>query len=128
VCCRFSSIIISEIINIIIILRGGKFYIEIYIRNRFFRKVYQHYGSPEGYALQPDALPFLEWATSQGYMLGVVSNTPTRTIDTVLPFLGLHHYFRFFVCSHELGIEKPGASIFQHAFEVVRRDRRSLGL
>ena len=34
---------------------------------RFFRRVYQHYGCPDGYVLLPDALPFVQWATREGH-------------------------------------------------------------
>eukprot|EP00961_Rhodomonas_salina_P187950 2536684-Rhodomonas_salina.2 len=73
---------------------------------RFFRRVYQHYGSLEGYQKLDDAVPFLEWvgymppvmisgpetglipsglATGKGLALGVTTNTPVRTMETVLP-------------------------------------------
>ena len=113
--------------------------------NRFFRRVYQHYGSLEGmiahliilccvllaharpdafhppsfpnasalaqvrhamhapcmadagYVELPDAKPFLDWAQQQGLLLGITTNTPARTMDTVVPMLGFHDYFKWYV-------------------------------
>mmetsp|Transcript_121387 Transcript_121387/g.329625 ORF Transcript_121387/g.329625 Transcript_121387/m.329625 type:complete len:327 (+) Transcript_121387:52-1032(+) len=88
--------------------------------NRWFRRVYQHYGCPAGYVPMPDALPFLKWATEQGFLLGVTTNTPSRTMDSVLPFMGLHQYFRCFTCSQDVGVEKPDRGIFDHSFAEMR--------
>merc|ERR1712216_797155 len=38
-----------------------------------------------------------------------------RTIDTVVPMLGFHDYFRWFTCSQEVGEEKPHEKIFAEA-------------
>lgn len=83
--------------------------------DRFFRRVYQHYGSLEGYVQLPDAAPFLTWAGKRGLMLGITTNTPSRTMDTVVPMLGLHEHFRWFVCSQEVGEEKPHQRIYAEA-------------
>lgn len=82
---------------------------------RFFRRVYQHYGSLDGYEALPDAKPFLEWARARGFVLGVTTNTPVRTMETVLPMMGFHDYFRWFVCCQDVGDEKPGGPIFDAA-------------
>lgn len=67
--------------------------------NRYFRRIYQHYGSLEGYEVLEDTLPFLNFIYSQSNaVMGITTNTPIRTIETVLPMVGLHNYFRFFVC------------------------------
>lgn len=99
--------------------------------NRFFRRVYQHYGCPEGYVPMADALPFVRWATGKGYLLGVTTNTPSRTMDSVLPFMGLHHFLRYFVCSQDAGQEKPHEHIFNHALgemEFYRKHIASHGI
>ena len=86
--------------------------------DRFFLRVYQFYGSPEGYDVLPDAIPFLEWATKdRNYLLGVTSNTACRMLNTVLPMKGLHDYFSFFVCSQDVKAEKPDNRIFDEAFD-----------
>lgn len=54
--------------------------------NRYFRRIYQHFGSLEGYEVLPDAMEFLKWATDENdpaclkFQLGITSNTPTRTV------------------------------------------------
>jgi REG-2-like HAD superfamily hydrolase len=88
---------------------------------RFFRRVYQHYGSLEGYERLPDAEPFLTWATEeQGLLLGVTTNTPIRTMETVLPMTGHMPFFKFYVCSQDAGCEKPAEGIFQRAYEEAQ--------
>lgn len=87
---------------------------------RFFRRVYQHYGSLEGYQKLDDAVPFLEWATGKGLALGVTTNTPVRTMETVLPMNGFHNYFKWFTCSQDVGAEKPQPEIFQRAWEEAQ--------
>merc|ERR1719356_33846 len=74
-----------------------------------------------------DALPFLQWATRRGYLLAVTTNTPSRTMDSVLPFMGLHQYFRCFSCSQDVGAEKPGREIFDHSFAEMRSAARTIG-
>lgn len=37
---------------------------------RFFRRLYQHYGTPQAYEALQDAKPFLDWARQQGLVLG----------------------------------------------------------
>mmetsp|Transcript_11906 Transcript_11906/g.31466 ORF Transcript_11906/g.31466 Transcript_11906/m.31466 type:complete len:315 (-) Transcript_11906:134-1078(-) len=91
--------------------------------DRFFRRVYQHYGCPEGYAPMDDAMPFVKWATSQGYLLGLTTNTPQRTMESVIPFMGFHHFLRFFVCSHDVGAEKPDRGIFDAALAEIEHHR-----
>eukprot|EP01084_Bolivina_argentea_P158216 275636_1 len=87
--------------------------------NRFFRRVYQNYGCPQGYVELKDAMPFLNWAVSKGYLIGTVTNTPIRTMDSVLPFLGFHQFMRFFVCSQDCGSEKPQQKIFDNAMREI---------
>jgi FMN phosphatase YigB (HAD superfamily) len=60
--------------------------------NRFFRRVYQQYGSLEGYERLPDAVAFLEWAKERGLTMGVTTNTPVRTMETVP-----HTFSKYFV-------------------------------
>lgn len=86
--------------------------------DRFFRRVYQHYGSLDGYQKLPDAVPFLDWLQNEKrYSLGVTTNTPVRTVETVLPMNGFHDYFQWFICSQDIGIEKPNKEIFDKSYE-----------
>lgn len=87
--------------------------------DRYFRRVYQHYGSAEGYELLSDTMPFLSAIQTRfpDIVLGITTNTPMRTIETVLPLVGLHDRFKFFVCCQDVGVEKPDAGIFKKSFE-----------
>jgi FMN phosphatase YigB (HAD superfamily) len=73
--------------------------------DRFFRRVYQHYGSSEGYELLPDTIPFLNYLREErpDICLGITTNTPIRSIETVLPMMGIHDRFKFFVCCQDVG-------------------------
>ena len=84
--------------------------------NRFFRRVYQHYGSVEGYEVLEDARPFLTWAQEHKLVLGITTNTPQRTIECVLPMQNLAEQFSFFTCCQDIGKEKPAREIFHESF------------
>lgn len=87
---------------------------------RYFRRIYQHFGSSRGYEVLPDAKPALEALSARGLTLGITSNTPSRTVDTTLPMLGLDDAFKFYACAHECGHEKPDPGIFQVALDAAR--------
>ena len=95
----------------------GKTYDEATMQ-RYFRSVYQHYGSLEGYEVLQDAKEFLEKYSSR-YLLGITSNTPVRTMENCLPSLGLSKYFKFFVCSQDVGYEKPSPNIYKKSIDEV---------
>ena len=86
---------------------------------RYFRAVYQHYGSLDGYELLGDATDFLN-ANRNRFSYGITSNTPTRTIETVLPMLGVHKMFKWSVCSADIGFEKPQSCIFEETLKLAR--------
>ena len=46
---------------------------------RFFRRIYQHYGSPEGYSILSDVLPFLEYVVTLQYIY--IHHTPIQIIN-----------------------------------------------
>jgi len=48
--------------------------------------------------------------------MGVISNTPMRSIETVLPMTGLHDYFNWHVCPADVLHEKPAPEIFDDAY------------
>ena len=98
---------------------------------RYFRRVYQHFGSPGGYMVLDDAQSFLSSVEQQQQLLqdnnkdklvlGITSNTPIRHMESVLPMLDcLHDKFSWFTCSQEIGHEKPSPQIFQDAFEKAK--------
>ena len=88
--------------------------------DRYFRRIYQHYGSLDGYEKLPDAVPFLNFVKSKKYLCGVCTNSPARTVETVLPMLGLHDYFQFFVYSQDVNAEKPATEIFAATYEQAK--------
>lgn len=89
--------------------------------DRFFRAVYQHYGSSAGYTVFPDAGAFLaKLSTMPGLCLGVTANCSTRTIDTTLPVLGLSQQMQFFTCSQEVGCDKPSLQMFAETLKAAQ--------
>jgi REG-2-like HAD superfamily hydrolase len=91
--------------------------------DRFFRLVYQHFGSLEGYTKLQDAVELLEFIQNlspQNYNLGIISNSDVRTIETVIPMLGFHKYFDWFVSARDIGNEKPSFEIFDEAYKKAK--------
>ena len=89
--------------------------------DRFFRAVYQHYGSPAGYAVYPDAREFMDKLSGvKGLCLGVTANCSTRTIDTTLPVLSLSQQMQFFTCSQEVGNDKPSLQMFAATLKAIQ--------
>ena len=97
--------------------------------DRYFRRVYQHFGSPNGYMVLDDAAEFLneiqQRQQQQGHdalpiVLGITSNTPTRHIESVLPMLDIHNHFYWFSCAQDVGYEKPSVEIFDHAYRQAK--------
>lgn len=84
---------------------------------RYFGRIYQFYGSPGSYQALPDVQATLDALNQRDFVLGITSNTPGRTTDTVLPMLNLHHSFKFFANAYEIGAEKPDPRIFQAALD-----------
>eukprot|EP01059_Diplonema_ambulator_P003163 TRINITY_DN1280_c0_g1_i1.p1 TRINITY_DN1280_c0_g1~~TRINITY_DN1280_c0_g1_i1.p1 ORF type:complete len:255 (+),score=78.43 TRINITY_DN1280_c0_g1_i1:53-817(+) len=82
---------------------------------KVFTRIYQHYAAADAYHVFDDVVPLLDWADSQGLILGVITNNTERIVLDTLPMLGLHRRFDFFVSSHALGHEKPSREIFAAA-------------
>ena len=95
--------------------------------DRYFRRVYQHFGSPNGYMVLDDAQQILDLLTNkqnddqdQQLLLGITSNTPTRHMESVLPMLNIHDKFQWFTCSQDVKYEKPSYEIFHHAYQQAK--------
>lgn len=91
--------------------------------DRYFRRVYQHFGSPAGYRVLDDARSMIDsLKKSKGnLLLGITSNTPTRHMESVLPMLNsFHENFHFFTCSQDVGVEKPEPAIFDRSYQQAQ--------
>ncbi|KAL3941150.1 MAG: hypothetical protein SGBAC_004432, partial [Bacillariaceae sp.] len=92
--------------------------------DRYFRRVYQHFGSPDGYRVLEDAqtmIDTLQDNDSERILLGITSNTPTRYMESILPMLdSVHDNFQFFTCSQDVGVEKPEAGIFDKSYQQAK--------
>jgi len=88
--------------------------------DRYYLRVFQHFGSREGYRILDDTLPFLQYVQDKVLVLGVVSNCPARTVTDSLPMLGLHKYFHFHLSAETFGGQKPDSRIFNEALLQAR--------
>lgn len=73
------------------------------IRERFQRAEFE--------TLFDDVLPALATLAARGTALGILSNF-SANLEDVLRQLGIHRYFKFFVVSAVVGVEKPDPRIF----------------
>ena len=64
----------------------------------------------------PDTPAFLEGLATQGYFLGVISNS-TGTLEDQLVRLGLARYFQAILDSAIVGVQKPHPEIFRLALQ-----------
>lgn len=87
---------------------------------RYFRAVYQVYGSRLTFDVYPDALHTLTVLRQQGILLGVVTNSPLRTVECTLPLLGLHGCFDFTLSCVDAGHMKPHPALFQLAVQSAQ--------
>jgi len=85
-------------------------------------RVYQHYGSSHAYQILPDALSTLQYLHQHRnrYTLGILTNSPQRSIETILPALGIHDHFHWFVSCRDVGAEKPDPAVFDAAFQQAQ--------
>ena len=99
--------------------------------DRYFRRVYQHFGSPAGYMVLDDAQHLLDWLQERNkksleagngeLVLGITSNTPTRHMESILPMLNnLHTHFFWFTCSQDVKSEKPSVEIFESSYQSAK--------
>jgi len=90
--------------------------------DRYFRRVYQHFGSPAGYMVLEDAQHLLtSLRDDDDLLLGITSNTPTRHMESVLPMLdSLHDHFSWFACSQDVKYEKPSMEIFEASYQQAK--------
>ena len=89
---------------------------------RFYRRVYQSFGSPDGYVVLPDAEPFLAFCADAGLLCGLTTNTPARVVDTSVPMMfGLSTPLRFFACAHEVchGVFSCCADVYCSLITVI---------
>ena len=98
--------------------------------DRYFRRVYQHFGSPAGYMVLEDAQDMLSALQNKSstdddeknnILLGITSNTPARHMESVLPMLdSFHDHFSWFTCSQDVKYEKPSPEIFEAAYQQAK--------
>ena len=84
------------------------------IRERFQRAEFE--------ILHEDVIPTLAALTARGISLGILSNF-SANLENVLRQVKVHHYFRFFIVSAVVGIEKPDPKIFDLAVRAAARER-----
>ncbi|MCI8600038.1 MAG: HAD family hydrolase [Oscillospiraceae bacterium] len=103
----------------------------------FFRRYYRHLLEAEGvwedldrragllfeglwcknYALFPETAEVLEYFSSHGYKMGVISDT-SPSLQYTLELLGIAKYFTSFTASSLVGADKPSPIIFNAALNA----------
>ncbi len=84
-------------------------------------RLHAYFGGVDAWKVFDDSLPALEALKRRGARLAVVSNWDSRLPD-VLTNLELDHWFDAVVVSHFEGVEKPNATIFRRALELLGAD------
>ena len=71
-----------------------------------------------GSVVYPETKAVLDWFSSQGYRMGVISDT-FPSLKLTLEAVGLDQYFEVFVCSDQVGVMKPEPLIYQTALNLL---------
>ncbi|HUP27818.1 MAG TPA: HAD-IA family hydrolase [Chloroflexia bacterium] len=79
------------------------------------REIYAQYNRPGAWTLYPDVLPTLEHLSSQGYIIGVISDWSSNLPATILLPLGIGQYVSFMVVSTVQREAKPGWGLYREA-------------
>jgi FMN phosphatase YigB (HAD superfamily) len=72
----------------------------------------------KGGVTYPETRPVLDWFTSHGYRMGVISDT-FPSLNLTLEAAGLADFFQCFVCSDQVGVMKPEPLIYQTALDLL---------
>ena len=67
-----------------------------------------------GGVVYPETRTVLDWFSTQGYRMGVISDT-FPSLKLTLEAVGIADYFSCFVCSDQVGVMKPEPLIYQTA-------------
>ena len=68
--------------------------------------------------LFPDTVETLDWFRTNGYLMGVISDT-FPSLELTLRGLGIAQYFDCFICSDIVGVMKPEPQIYLAALRAV---------
>ena len=71
-----------------------------------------------GGVVYPETRSVLDWFNSQGYRMGVISDT-FPSLKLTLEAVGIADYFSCFVCSDQVGVMKPEPLIYQTALNLL---------
>jgi REG-2-like HAD superfamily hydrolase len=83
-----------------------------------FEELYEIFAHADAWQVFPDVEETLREARRRGLHVGIISNWDER-LRPLLEELGLVRYFNSITISCEVGVEKPGAEIFQSALRVT---------
>jgi HAD superfamily hydrolase (TIGR01509 family) len=78
----------------------------------------------------PGALDLVRALSKRSILTAVVSNSPSRQVETALEQTGLRIWVNLVVCAGQEGLNpKPAADLYDHAIRTLRADRaRSFGI
>ncbi|KAI8972268.1 HAD-like domain-containing protein [Pilobolus umbonatus] len=84
--------------------------------DKLYHALYTRFSTAEAYTVFPDVEGSLKDLKSEGFQMGVISNSDERVVD-VVENLNLSKYFDFVLASSLVGYEKPNKAIFQKALQ-----------
>ena len=83
-----------------------------------FDDLYERFISASAWSLAPGTRESIEYLRREGIRLGILSNWDSR-LRKMLAQLEIDREFDFLVISHEVGYEKPHATIFEEALRLA---------
>jgi putative hydrolase of the HAD superfamily len=97
-----------------------------HLTDQYCRLVYQAFGAQSSFTIFDDTIPALKLLRSHGLYIGVLTNSPHRTLEDTLPLLGLDHHLDWFVSCSDIGHEKPDKKLFDYTYELLCKKIPSL--
>ncbi len=88
-----------------------------------FEELYEHFSSPERWALLPGAVETVTEIRARGYRTGMISNWDDR-LPVLLRSFGLEDLLDPVVVSCRVGVEKPDRRIFEAALSSAATEPR----
>ena len=84
----------------------------------FFDDVFDAFRGGKGWELYPDTMAALEFLSSRGLRMGIISNFDFR-LEGVVAALGILGHFEVLVTPGQSGVCKPDPKIFQFALDAL---------
>lgn len=84
--------------------------------DQLFEAIYQAFAEAESRELSPRVTEFLDWARSQNFSTGILTNNDQR-IHNLVQSLQLDRHFDHVFCASDIGYKKPSTRLFHGVAE-----------